>query len=123
MGYTTATSPHKTLSLRWNGTQWARQLTPNPVASSDGAIPDFQLTDVACAAVSSCEALGSYYAEGLNYPFVESWNGSRWSLHEFGPPQLFDEALDSISCASASFCAAVGHGESQLRRTLVAMPR
>jgi hypothetical protein len=93
-----------TVAARWNGKAWAAQ---SPATSTTA-----RMDAVSCASASSCEAGGSFEVDVTSnnlMALAEGWNGSAWQLqHPVAPPGATDNALRGISCASASFCAAVG---------------
>jgi subtilisin family serine protease len=70
---------------------------------------EVRLNDVSCTSASACTVVGRYYAGGYK-PYVARWNGSAWSLQSApGPTEgTASEAMLSVSCASSSFCMAVG---------------
>lgn len=91
---------------RWNGTSWsAPTATPAPSASTGGTI-----SGIACVADGYCTAVGGWTAIGHpSSALALSWNGSHW-LTEALPnePGSLSNQLSSISCTSASTCAATG---------------
>jgi hypothetical protein len=94
-----------TLAEAWNGTRWSIQHTPNPASASSS-----KLASVSCRSATACTAVGSYLGSAdVPVPFAEIWNGIRWVL---SAPKVVSSAggngLDSVSCASAVACAAVG---------------
>jgi hypothetical protein len=92
------------LTEKWNGTKWSVASAPIPSGSTAG-----QLRGVACTAAKSCIAVGSYYASGTTLPLAEMWNGKKWSLLAAAAPSgATDAYLESVSCASAKNCQAVG---------------
>jgi hypothetical protein len=97
---------NKTLIESWNGTRWSIDPAPEPKHR-----PQSELYGVSCASPASCTAAGNYWDKG-NYAesFVESWNGTRWSIE---PTPNVSSALtvnifEGVSCATARFCDAVG---------------
>jgi YD repeat-containing protein len=99
------------LAMQWNGSAWSA--TPAPVG------PGFTnyLNDVSCTAANNCEAVGYSAPSGweIAKPLVMHWNGSAWAVKASanpntpgGNPTEEDNKLQSVSCASASFCMAVG---------------
>jgi hypothetical protein len=78
-------APHP-LALSWNGTRWT--VLPAPPSAA---------TAIWCTAASNCMAVGGSSAE--------SWNGSTWT--SLVVPSL-SASLNSVSCATASSCVAVG---------------
>lgn len=98
VGYTT------TLALRWNGTTWLEQTTPNP----NGSIRA-ELDGVACSTSVSCTAVGAFSNSSYaNFTFAEHWNGMAWSVQTTPSPGPEANGLDSISCPTANTCIATG---------------
>jgi hypothetical protein len=99
----TATS---TLAENWNGTAWTIVPSPNPTGTTEIAV-----SGVSCAARNSCIAVGYYSVGGLNRLLAERWNGHSWAiLHTASPPgSNFSVAFAALSCATTSFCLAVGY--------------
>jgi hypothetical protein len=112
-GFAQSASGYRPVAMQWNGTIWAETASP---AVSPAAFSAFN--DVACTAANSCEAVGytgpSGSAHGIK-PLIEHWNGSTWAVRTAanpatpgGEPSQEDNKLESVSCASASICKAVG---------------
>lgn len=81
--------------------------TPTPAATTNSL-----LSDVSCPTDDSCVAVGSAQTHGHHRTaLVEAWNDTRWSVAAAG---LFADLkpawMDSVSCASAGHCVAVGYG-------------
>jgi DNA-binding beta-propeller fold protein YncE len=97
----------------------SRFLTEEEVESIPLAVPggakSIAMHDVSCVSESSCVAVGSYEAEdGKQKTLAESFDGETWSIHETPQPSTNSaQALLSVSCASASFCVAVGKAKSK----------
>jgi hypothetical protein len=68
------------------------------------------LLDVSCAAPTSCTAVGnsSFASPTADQSFIEQWDGSSWSLASKPAATGTYPILESVSCASATVCAAVG---------------
>jgi hypothetical protein len=106
---TTANEP-KALAEAWNGRTWQLQHAAEP-----GGATDNSLKSVSCTSASFCEAVGSHTdSAGNSASLAEMWNGASWVLQrtprqksQFGPD---NDALLAVSCASATFCEAVGSG-------------
>jgi hypothetical protein len=78
--------------------------TPAPVGG-----PSEVLNAVSCAAVDSCEAVGSLFSQTL----AEAWNGSTWAVQSTPDPSGFqDSTLSSVWCTSAGACTAVGQSQT-----------
>jgi hypothetical protein len=92
-----------TLALRWDGTTWTVQSTPNPA----GNPPKKYLNDVSCISATDCWAAGEStgtVSEGT-VALIERWNGTSWTLQSLSEPPV---GLKGISCTSATHCTAVG---------------
>ncbi len=101
------------VSELWNGKTWnltPSLLKPGPAVSST-------LNSVSCTSASSCMAVGSYTdSANIEHALAYLWNGSFWALEATQDPfgAIFD-TLNSVSCASATSCLAVGgNGKSPL---------
>jgi hypothetical protein len=115
----------KTLAESWSGKRWSVVPTPN-----GGPTRDYDnLNGVSCASRLFCVAVGTYGLKTAHRLFssktlVEVWNGTRWSVvpsPNEGPSADFD-LLNSVSCASSTFCIAVGSYSNYgggIERTLV----
>jgi hypothetical protein len=102
-----STSAGPSLAEVWDGASWTPQSTPNPAGSYSTG-----LDAVSCPAPGSCEA-GGYFTYSPQSPSLtavaEGWDGSAWSLQSAAtPPGATPNALNGVSCVSASFCEAVG---------------
>jgi hypothetical protein len=87
----------------FNGISWSSVDAPEPVH-----IPQPALTDVSCASVTSCVAIGSGFADVLD--------GTTWSIEPVPSPSGAEQsALGGVSCISATFCTAVGSYEVKAR--------
>lgn len=103
-----STSSELTLAQVWNGATWTIEKTANPRGSSGDAF-----NSVSCVVASNCTAVGSYFR---NFTFVlaEVWNGATWTIEKTPTPTVSNESggvLSSVSCSSASACAAVGNSD------------
>jgi hypothetical protein len=65
---------------------------------------------VSCSSATSCAAVGYYYDKhSAKVTLAEIWNGARWSVKATPNPAGAQSAeLSSVSCSSATSCAAVG---------------
>jgi hypothetical protein len=94
------------VSELWNGKTWnllPALLKPGPAVFST-------LNSVACRSASECMAVGSY-TDGSNvqHTLAYLWNGSFWALQVTQDPfGATVDSLNSVSCASATSCLAVG---------------
>jgi hypothetical protein len=93
---------------RWNGTRWRISgPVPQPYPG-DGS----ELKGVSCTSRFACMAVGDNDNGVGDGPgaIAEQWDGLRWTVHPHVNPAPSDVStlLFSVSCASSSFCAAVG---------------
>jgi hypothetical protein len=92
----------------WNGTKWRVDSTPISTSYDSNL-----LTDVSCQNPNSCTAVGSYHdPTNGNRPLVEVMQ-LRWQPQEAQVPSgAIATGFDSVSCASAKACMAVGNFEA-----------
>lgn len=91
---------------RWNGTSWAGQSESIPTGGKEA-----YFSDVSCTSSSFCKAVGRYFdaTSGSERMMFQQGNGSTWSVQPVAHPADLDIAyLQSVSCPSATSCAAVG---------------
>ncbi|HSZ35482.1 MAG TPA: hypothetical protein VK773_00205, partial [Acidimicrobiales bacterium] len=111
---TTAGSPFNGLLLQRMGGTWSAQRAPEPPnGGTDGDGHQYALmTGVSCVSASACTAVGRFDdTSGHAHALVDTWNGANWIPADPPLPSnagTLNAQLDSVSCASASFCAAVG---------------
>jgi hypothetical protein len=93
------------LAETWNGTSWAQETAPSPAGAQ---VPG--LDGVSCRSASFCEAVGVPNESGsASTMFADRWNGSAWTLQSMpSPAGATTVLLKAVSCASTSFCEAVG---------------
>jgi subtilisin family serine protease len=93
-GYLNSSSVQVTFVVRWNGSSWSLQTSPNPGSSSNTV-----LQNVSCAETSFCVGAGDWY-NGKNWqPMAQYWNGSSWSLETTPLPSGASGAiLEGVSC-------------------------
>jgi hypothetical protein len=106
VGYSgTSTGASKALIESWNGTSWSVVPSPHPASSST------VLYGVSCLSAAACTAVGAYYPlnSGQFKTFVESWDGSAWSVVPSPSPGSEYNVLSALSCVSAAACTAVGY--------------
>jgi hypothetical protein len=95
-----------TLAERWNGREWTIVPTPNPAGAAESG-----LGSVSCTSPSACIAVG-FAGDADGGPagtLAEHWDGTAWvvlTTPSAGVGQ--DSLLNSVSCASANRCTAVG---------------
>jgi hypothetical protein len=97
-----------TLVELWNGETWSVSASP-----SRGGDPD-ELFGVSCVSPTFCVAVGWYYDKSASShrTLIEMWNGRGWSI-SLSPSLGAENALFSVSCASASHCEAVGYHDGK----------
>lgn len=90
-----------TLAMRWNGSSWTIQSTPNPTGSTYNT-----LNGVSCTSSTACTAVGRYETSSGEYKtLAEFWNGSTWAIQSSATTAGL---LEDISCTSSTACTAVG---------------
>jgi hypothetical protein len=89
----------------WNGSSWSLQPTPVPAGAFG-----ITLSSVSCWRPDHCEAVGDYEGSGgRTVPLAEVRVGAKWVVQRTPNPKAsLNSSLLSVSCSSASFCAAVG---------------
>ena len=92
------------LAEEWNGTRWSIKPAPLPPGAFAGV-----LNGVSCTSPRACVAVGWYKnSAGGQDTLAEAWNGTAWSLRAAPSPPARGNALNGVSCTSASVCTAVG---------------
>jgi hypothetical protein len=100
---------------------WSLQTTPGPSGP-----PNAALTNVSCPATTFCMAVGTsdfgFDRLGISLvgpiaTFAERWDGSAWTVLPT-PAAGLSPGLVSVSCASPTFCVAVGSTKSGGRVTV-----
>lgn len=91
--YTDPAGHGRVFALSWDGRSWHRMSFGN----SNGT-----LISVSCVASGSCVAVGSLSRR----PVARMWNGTSWNLVALPDPGY--AGLSSVSCATATYCMAVG---------------
>jgi hypothetical protein len=91
---------------RWNGASVSVVASPSHSVLGEGD----ELASVSCPSATSCEAAGNYLLGGDGQPatFVESWNGTKWSMVASRDPDRSFAQLNGISCTTATNCIAAG---------------
>lgn len=68
---------------------------------------------VSCATSSFCLAVGGTFQGTGEKPYVASWNGATWTASRAPMPEGTASAeLNAVSCATTSYCVAVGHAKT-----------
>jgi hypothetical protein len=105
VGYYYDGTNSQTLIEHWDGITWSIVTSPNT-----STIQDNSLSDVTCASVSNCWAVGSYVNDSFHdQTLIEHWNGTSWSIvtSPNSSATEFNE-LTGVSCTSPANCWAVG---------------
>jgi len=74
---------------------------PTPAGGTEASLRSVSCTPTACTAVGS-------YKDGMYKSLIERWNGSAWSLQTAPGPLNGLNAMQSVSCPTANFCATAG---------------
>jgi hypothetical protein len=98
-----------TLILESAGSGWAIVPSPDPTAATSSF-----LRGVTCTGSTRCIAVGSYQVgTSGSQTLIEENTGSGWAIVSSPNPADFDRAfLSGVTCASASYCIAVGGYEA-----------
>jgi len=104
---TSLTSSSGTLTEHYNGTSWQVVPSPNPA----GGRYD-NLSGVSGTSASDIWSVGSeFVSRGHNYPIIEHYNGSAWSLVPSAQPTQIG-FLASVAALSPANAWAVGNGRT-----------
>ena len=113
-----ATAAHAAVASRAHAADASWTVVPTPGAP--GAVESL-LTSVSCVSASSCMAVGNSddAHPTLDSPqpqnpgsFSESWDGASWTVEPIAAAGPYP-VLRRVSCASATFCVAVGYTEEK----------
>jgi hypothetical protein len=105
VGYYEGSSAYLPFAERWNGTEWSLQTLPTASGSSDTYIDS-----VSCPTASACTATGvTLLSSGQYVTLAERWNGSEWAVQSTPNVEGKGWLSGGVSCASATWCAAVGN--------------
>lgn len=106
--YVNGSGTRMTLAMRWNGTKWEEQSTPNPAGASAS-----QLSGISCPTSTFCAAVGHFKSGSNEKTLAERWNGTKWE--EQSTPSIGGATtarLSGVSCYSSTTCSAVGFYQS-----------
>jgi hypothetical protein len=101
----------RTLAESWDGSRWSVLPSPNQGRSSNALLGVSCVSPVVCMAVggSGFPSGGAPRLTGIGQrTLAESWDGARWSVLPIPSPGSSGTVLNSVSCASAEACMAVG---------------
>jgi hypothetical protein len=88
----------------WDGATWS--IAPSPALMG-------MLNAVSCTGTTDCVAVGyDSDASGNGDNLVETWDGTSWSVVTV-PDVTTSDDLESVSCPTSSFCAAVGDADGE----------
>jgi hypothetical protein len=92
---------------RWNGSTWTLQTVAKPSGTKS-----YGLFSVSCVSATECTTSGTKMSTEVVYTtLAERWNGTTWTVESTpNGPEGQGFLSGGVSCASASFCAAVGSG-------------
>lgn len=102
-GYLNKSSVQVSYVVRWNGTSWSHQSSPNPTGSTNTV-----LQNVSCVASSPCAAVGDWLdGSGVWRPMAQYWNGTAWVIEASEVPsgETFG-IFEGIACRTS--CLAIG---------------
>ncbi len=113
-------NPTNTLMDRWDGTSWTTTPSANPPTTGN------TLTALTCLDASDCWATGATGAlsgqnnnnGGTPSPFIESWNGSAWSIQP-SPSVIAFGYLSGVACVAGNGCFATGFAANQVGNNTV----
>jgi len=100
-GYMNKSSVQVSFVVKWNGTSWSHQASPNPTGSTNTV---FQ--NVSCVASSPCVAVGDWLdSGGVWRPMAQYWNGASWVIEASETPSnetfgVFEGVACRTSCLS-----------------------
>jgi hypothetical protein len=113
------------LALVWNGSTWSEAMSGISNPSNATAVG---LGAVSCVSDTSCETLGSYFAQPGNVTtvFAYQWNGSSWQAESTPTPTatgtLPETNIEGIDCVSSTWCIAVGVASGNANSITVGTP-
>ena len=116
IGYADSGTTNQALAEQWNGTAWSMVTIPSTSATLDN-----ELFGVTCVTTSFCMAVG--YADNgtAEQALAEQWNGTDWSTVTIPSTSANrTNELYDVSCATASFCMAVGYADNGTANQVVA---
>lgn len=94
---------------RWDEGTWDVERT-----STRRGYATTTLYGVSCLSASSCVAVGEWdNRAGYQFPLLERWNGSAWSIRPTAGRGSGYSYLYGVSCTSSSACTAVGVADGQ----------
>lgn len=94
----------QSLTEKWNGSTWAKVTAPDTSPSAANT-----LSGVSCTSTTFCMAVGTSFDGTNSQTLALKWNGAKWTM--LATPDTSstqNNNPDAVSCASATFCLAVG---------------
>jgi hypothetical protein len=92
----------RTLTMRWNGSEWAIVPSPNPMENQSA------LKGITVLSASEAWAVGFHSQEGMGLSLTMRWNGANWSVVPSPNPGNFENTLNAVDALSSSDVWAVG---------------
>jgi len=103
-GYETRAKVFKTLAVRWDGSHWSQEPSPNP-----GGTEGSGLSAVSAVSAADAWAVGGDTIKRVAKDLVLHWDGSRWSqVPSPSPGGAQGSGLSAVSAVSAADAWAVG---------------
>jgi hypothetical protein len=99
--YVNSTGQVVPLAAQFDGKSWTMQSPPGPAGAASAV-----LSGVSCVSRKFCEATSTTQRFSTTAPFADAWNGKSWQLQPL--PASVTQSVGQVSCASATFCEAVG---------------
>jgi hypothetical protein len=114
-----------TLIEHYDGTSWSVVSSPNVTEAQDN-----EFRSVTCTSSVDCWTVG-YYSIGnpalgtiITQTLIEHWDGASWIVvNSPNSSPAENNALNSVTCASAANCWAVGNSSSQVNGSLSLIER
>ncbi len=106
----TESAPSHALALVYNGTS-LKPMPPMPRPKSRNWVT---LRGVSCTTTRHCVAVGmasgdpSELGGPSQVSLIETWNGTKWTLHTAAAPTGTEVTLSGVSCVTAAFCLLTG---------------
>ena len=92
-----------TVAEAWDGASWSLQRAPGPAVATQS-----DLSAVACPATADCFGVGQAGTDSGTGTLTQHWDGTAWATQRTPANPGFSDALDGITCTSATACTAVG---------------
>lgn len=101
---------NRAVLLEQSGAQWTASTVPLPAGAAWGNERALQLSQLACTSIGVCSAVGAYATtRGAEQAMVLSLSAGDWSVAAAPlPTKAGGSDLTGLSCASATYCVAVG---------------